>query len=61
MDAPLLCDKCYLRLCVIYAFTCTYVALGNPGMLQSLGSQRVGHHLATEQHVTLGTVWEERC
>lgn len=49
MDAPLLHDKCYLRLCVIYTFTCTYVALGKPGVLQSLGLQRVGHHLATEQ------------
>lgn len=37
MDAPLLHDKCYLRLCVIYAFTCTYIALGKPGLLQFLG------------------------
>ena len=30
---------------------------GKPGVLQSMGSQRVGHDLVTEQHILADCLW----
>ena len=34
-------------------FGCVYPEIGQPGVLQFLGSQRVGHDLLTDQRTTL--------
>ena len=46
-------ESIYIYICVyvcIYIYIYEMVHTEEPGMLQSMGSQRIGHNVGTEQH-----------
>ena len=43
----------------VWANSGRWWTIGKPGMLQSMGSQRTGHYLATEQRQKPALIWKE--